>query len=229
VTQRELIGVVGAGFMGSGIAESTARAGLHVVLYEPDDSALQRAHGRIAESVGRGLARQALRGRRGGAARANPRDHLARRSLRRAGRRRGDRRGPDDQGRGVPRTRPPPAQRARARVEHVVDPHRAGRVVDRDRSVGEIAAPAGGPTAPSASTEQLDSASAMRRICRPRSRSTADPRVGPTAPLDATFAARRVLDRLHPPAGRPSDERSAVLGVRSEAPYPHQHAHSRAA
>ena len=35
------IGVVGAGFMGSGIAESAARAGLRVRVYEPSDAPLR--------------------------------------------------------------------------------------------------------------------------------------------------------------------------------------------
>jgi 3-hydroxybutyryl-CoA dehydrogenase len=56
----ELIGVVGAGFMGSGIAESAARAGLEVVLYEPDPAALERSDARLAESVGRAVARGKL-------------------------------------------------------------------------------------------------------------------------------------------------------------------------
>jgi 3-hydroxybutyryl-CoA dehydrogenase len=49
---REL-GVVGAGFMGSGIAESAARAGIAVKLYEPDDGPLQQSRGRIESSVAR--------------------------------------------------------------------------------------------------------------------------------------------------------------------------------
>ena len=32
------IGVIGGGLMGSGIAESAARAGVTVTLYEPDDA-----------------------------------------------------------------------------------------------------------------------------------------------------------------------------------------------
>jgi 3-hydroxybutyryl-CoA dehydrogenase len=45
------VGVVGAGFMGSGIAESVARAGFPVVLYEPAAAALERSRERIAQSV----------------------------------------------------------------------------------------------------------------------------------------------------------------------------------
>jgi 3-hydroxybutyryl-CoA dehydrogenase len=53
----EVIGVVGAGFMGSGIAESAARAGVGVHLYEPQDEALERSDQRIAESVRRAVSR----------------------------------------------------------------------------------------------------------------------------------------------------------------------------
>jgi 3-hydroxybutyryl-CoA dehydrogenase len=49
------IGIVGAGFMGSGIAESAARAGVRVHLYEPDDQALERSRSRIATSVQRAV------------------------------------------------------------------------------------------------------------------------------------------------------------------------------
>ena len=49
------IGVVGAGFMGSGIAESAARAGLRVHVYEPDERPLELARERIAESVQRAV------------------------------------------------------------------------------------------------------------------------------------------------------------------------------
>jgi 3-hydroxybutyryl-CoA dehydrogenase len=51
----ESVGVVGAGFMGSGIAETAARAGLGVVLYEPDPPALDRSRDRISRSVDRAL------------------------------------------------------------------------------------------------------------------------------------------------------------------------------
>ena len=56
---REL-GVVGAGFMGSGIAESAARAGVTVKLYEPDDGPLQQSRSRIASSVARVVERGRL-------------------------------------------------------------------------------------------------------------------------------------------------------------------------
>jgi 3-hydroxybutyryl-CoA dehydrogenase len=56
---REL-GVVGAGFMGSGIAESAARAGVTVRLYEPDDGPLQLSRSRIESSVARVVERGRL-------------------------------------------------------------------------------------------------------------------------------------------------------------------------
>jgi 3-hydroxybutyryl-CoA dehydrogenase len=55
------LGVVGAGFMGSGIAESAARAGVAVILYEPDEAPLRRSRERIETS----LARVVERGRLG--------------------------------------------------------------------------------------------------------------------------------------------------------------------
>ncbi len=58
--QIERVGIVGAGFMGSGIAESCARAGLHVVLEEPEARQLQRSEERIRESLDRAAARGKL-------------------------------------------------------------------------------------------------------------------------------------------------------------------------
>jgi 3-hydroxybutyryl-CoA dehydrogenase len=49
------VGVVGAGFMGSGIAEAVARAGLDVTLHEPAQSPLDRSKGRIDQSVARAV------------------------------------------------------------------------------------------------------------------------------------------------------------------------------
>jgi 3-hydroxybutyryl-CoA dehydrogenase len=54
------VGIVGAGFMGSGIAESAARAGLDVVVYEPDDAPLERSRRRIDESLARAVERGKL-------------------------------------------------------------------------------------------------------------------------------------------------------------------------
>ena len=53
--ELESVGVVGAGFMGSGIAESAARAGLRVTLHEPDSAPLDRSRGRIETSVARAV------------------------------------------------------------------------------------------------------------------------------------------------------------------------------
>ncbi len=49
------IGIVGAGFMGSGIAESVAAAGIEVVLHEPEAGPLELSRGRIKRSVERGV------------------------------------------------------------------------------------------------------------------------------------------------------------------------------
>jgi 3-hydroxybutyryl-CoA dehydrogenase len=54
------IGIVGAGFMGSGIAESAARAGVDVTLHEPELSPLDRSKGRIEQSVARAVKRGKL-------------------------------------------------------------------------------------------------------------------------------------------------------------------------
>ena len=56
----EELGVVGAGFMGSGIAESAARAGVAVKLYEPQDAPLQQSRKRIETSVARVVERGRL-------------------------------------------------------------------------------------------------------------------------------------------------------------------------
>jgi 3-hydroxybutyryl-CoA dehydrogenase len=51
------IAVVGAGFMGSGIAESAAAAGVDVTIYEPDQPPLDRSRARLEQSVARAIAR----------------------------------------------------------------------------------------------------------------------------------------------------------------------------
>jgi 3-hydroxybutyryl-CoA dehydrogenase len=53
----EQLGVVGAGFMGSGIAESAARAGIGVTLVDADGAALERSRRQLEESLA-----QAVRG-----------------------------------------------------------------------------------------------------------------------------------------------------------------------
>jgi 3-hydroxybutyryl-CoA dehydrogenase len=49
------VGVAGAGFMGSGIAEAVARAGVRVTVYEPGPRALARSRERVDQSVARAV------------------------------------------------------------------------------------------------------------------------------------------------------------------------------
>jgi 3-hydroxybutyryl-CoA dehydrogenase len=51
------IAVVGAGFMGSGIAESAAVAGVDVTVFEPEQAALHRSRERLSVSVDRAVSR----------------------------------------------------------------------------------------------------------------------------------------------------------------------------
>jgi len=51
----ERVGVVGAGLMGSGIAESVARAGLAVHVHEPEPEPLARSRERVERSVARAV------------------------------------------------------------------------------------------------------------------------------------------------------------------------------
>jgi 3-hydroxybutyryl-CoA dehydrogenase len=51
------IGIIGAGFMGSGIAESAARAGARVRVHEPQEAALERSRSRLSTSLDRAVAR----------------------------------------------------------------------------------------------------------------------------------------------------------------------------
>ena len=51
------VGIVGAGFMGSGIAEAAAHAGIDVVVHEPHAEPLARSRERIAGSLDRAAAR----------------------------------------------------------------------------------------------------------------------------------------------------------------------------
>jgi 3-hydroxybutyryl-CoA dehydrogenase len=51
------VAVVGAGFMGSGIAESAASAGIDVTVFEPEEAPLDRSRSRLHESVDRAVAR----------------------------------------------------------------------------------------------------------------------------------------------------------------------------
>jgi 3-hydroxybutyryl-CoA dehydrogenase len=54
------VGVVGAGFMGTGIAESAARAGLDVHVYEPSEAPLERSRASLEKSVGHAVQRGKL-------------------------------------------------------------------------------------------------------------------------------------------------------------------------
>lgn len=63
----ETVGVVGAGFMGSGIAEAAARAGLAVHVYEPEEAVLERSLGRVEQSVARAISGGKLTGDEGAA------------------------------------------------------------------------------------------------------------------------------------------------------------------
>jgi 3-hydroxybutyryl-CoA dehydrogenase len=51
------VGVVGAGFMGSGIAESTAAAGIDVTVFEPEQAPLVRSRAQLETSVARATSR----------------------------------------------------------------------------------------------------------------------------------------------------------------------------
>ena len=52
-----VVGIVGAGFMGSGIAESSAVAGKHVLLFEPDEAPLERSRASLRSSVEKAVSR----------------------------------------------------------------------------------------------------------------------------------------------------------------------------
>ena len=54
------VGVVGAGFMGTGIAESAARAGMRVVVHEPAEAPLVSSRARLDASVARAVTRAKL-------------------------------------------------------------------------------------------------------------------------------------------------------------------------
>ena len=54
------IAVVGAGFMGSGIAESTAAAGIDVTVHEPEQAPLDRSRKQLETSVQRAVSRGKL-------------------------------------------------------------------------------------------------------------------------------------------------------------------------
>ena len=53
--QIERVGVVGAGQMGAGIAEVSARAGVDVIVYEPTEALTTAGTARITKSLERGV------------------------------------------------------------------------------------------------------------------------------------------------------------------------------
>src|SRR5947208_112102 len=54
-SEIESVAVVGAGFMGTGIAEAVAVAGMPVIVRDVDDASLARAGERIETSLARGV------------------------------------------------------------------------------------------------------------------------------------------------------------------------------
>ncbi len=56
----ERVGVVGAGQMGSGIIEVSAKAGANVVVYEPSDELLEAGRKRITGSLERAASKGKL-------------------------------------------------------------------------------------------------------------------------------------------------------------------------
>jgi 3-hydroxybutyryl-CoA dehydrogenase len=56
----QVLGVVGGGFMGTGIAESAARAGKHVLVYEPEQAPLDRSRSNLEGSLRRAESRGKL-------------------------------------------------------------------------------------------------------------------------------------------------------------------------
>jgi 3-hydroxybutyryl-CoA dehydrogenase len=56
----ERVGVIGAGQMGSGIAEVSAKAGANVVVYEPTDELVTAGHSRLTQSLERAAAKGKL-------------------------------------------------------------------------------------------------------------------------------------------------------------------------
>jgi 3-hydroxybutyryl-CoA dehydrogenase len=61
-SEIDTVGIVGAGFMGSGIAEAVARAGLEVRLHEPTEEPLAGSRERVGVSVARAVEGEKLTG-----------------------------------------------------------------------------------------------------------------------------------------------------------------------
>src|SRR2546421_201173 len=85
-----VIGVVGAGTMGSGIAQLAARSGARALLYDPIAGALERGGARARAGLGKEAEKRRLSEEHARAAADRRRALLAARPRRRAGGRRGD-------------------------------------------------------------------------------------------------------------------------------------------
>ena len=78
MSEIESVAVVGAGFMGTGIAEAVAVSGIPVIVRDVDDAALARAGERIDTSLARAVRGGKLgRGLGRGGARPHRPDHAA--------------------------------------------------------------------------------------------------------------------------------------------------------
>jgi 3-hydroxybutyryl-CoA dehydrogenase len=62
VTAIERVAVLGAGTMGHGIAQVCAAAGCSVAMYDVDDAAVERGHGRIRDNLDKGIERGKVTG-----------------------------------------------------------------------------------------------------------------------------------------------------------------------
>ena len=134
----DTVGIVGAGMMGSGIAEAVAVAGLRAIVYEPEHAPLERsvrAHRGVAGEGGGARQAAARRGRRR-ARRDRPHDAASRISLGAELVDRGGHRARGDQDRGLPRARRAARPRRHPRVEHVVDPDHDARRGDGAPAAG---------------------------------------------------------------------------------------------
>ena len=122
------LAVIGAGLMGSGIAQVSAQAGWDVVLRDVTDEALTRGTDGIKASYDKFVTKGKLdAGRRRGGAGAHHHDHRPGRRRRRRHRRRGRLREARGQARDLPRARQARAGRRRARLQHLRHPDHQDR------------------------------------------------------------------------------------------------------